>query len=162
MKAFRACLKTRAFVAAEVTRRMVSAIFIVPIRLLTSAATLFKQALREKAQWVRANASNCSQSSGIGRKSWVAQRLRPVVSGVAPETTRDAQQLPIYTNTGGLHPMTKFGATPNLTGATPVPPGAQHFNAPGVVSRHDLHASTLPVGCGRFAKMVPLWFTDVI
>jgi protein-L-isoaspartate(D-aspartate) O-methyltransferase len=37
--------------------------------------------------------------------------------------------------------MTKFGATPNLTGATPVPPGAQHFNAPGVMSRPFLDAS---------------------
>jgi hypothetical protein len=53
----------------------------------------------------------------------VAQRLRPAVSGATPETTRDAQPLLFYTNTGGLDLMTKFGATPNLTGATPVPPG---------------------------------------
>jgi hypothetical protein len=52
-----------------------------------------------------------------------------VVSGVAPETSRDAQQLPFYYEYWRLHLTTKFGATPNLTGATPVPPGTRQFNA---------------------------------
>ena len=43
----KACLKTRNLVAADVRRRMVSSNSRAQIRLLTSAATLFKQALRD-------------------------------------------------------------------------------------------------------------------
>jgi molybdopterin molybdotransferase len=49
--------------------------------------------------------------------------LRPVVSRVAPETTavrRPSQDAPSFR---GHPPTAKFGATPNFTGATPVPPG---------------------------------------
>ena len=55
--------------------------------------------------------------------------LRPVVSGVAPETAVSRhchQAIPSISNPS---PTTKFGATPNFTGATPVPPETRHKNA---------------------------------
>ena len=46
----RACLKSLSFVAAEVRRRRVRTHFALQIRLLTSAATVFKQALIRSAK----------------------------------------------------------------------------------------------------------------
>jgi hypothetical protein len=48
--------------------------------------------------------------------------LWPVVSGVAPETGATDGQRPPPTQTESGHCLTKSGATPDLTGATSVPP----------------------------------------
>jgi hypothetical protein len=48
--------------------------------------------------------------------------LRPVVSGVAPETVCGADKHTFVRITNSMNFLTKSGATPDLTGATPVPP----------------------------------------
>ena len=55
--------------------------------------------------------------------------LRPVVSGVAPETTVDKRCHQAIRSTSQQPSTTKFGATPNFTGATPVPPGTPRKSA---------------------------------
>jgi len=48
--------------------------------------------------------------------------LRPVVSGVTPETVMQRTIVSSTTNYLPATSITKFGGTPNLTGGTPVPP----------------------------------------
>ncbi len=55
--------------------------------------------------------------------------LRPVVSAVAPETGIGGHRRPDAPFICSQSPTTKFGATPNFTGATPVPPQTRHQSA---------------------------------
>jgi molybdopterin molybdotransferase len=55
--------------------------------------------------------------------------LRPVVSGVAPETTVGKRCHQAIPSTSQQPSTTKFGATPNFTGAMPVPPGTPRKSA---------------------------------
>ena len=55
--------------------------------------------------------------------------LRPVVSGVAPETAMSRHCHQPVPPASQQPSTTKFGATPNLTDATPMPPQTQHQSA---------------------------------
>ena len=55
--------------------------------------------------------------------------LWPVVSGVAPETAREERWFHALSSSGDSRLETKFGATPNFTGVTPVRPGCENFAA---------------------------------
>jgi molybdopterin molybdotransferase len=61
--------------------------------------------------------------------------LRPVVAGVAPGTMAGGRCLQDAFSIGSPSPTTKFGAMPNYTGATPVPPGT--LRRGGVLSLDD-------------------------
>jgi hypothetical protein len=49
-------------------------------------------------------------------------RVSRVISGVTPEIVEARTMLQVRSSIHDLRHPTKFGATPNLTGVTPVPP----------------------------------------